>query len=902
MKSGVWLPLCLGVAITCPALPAQANRTDRAKTAGAAHVTVVPSLRGDLTVTIYTYGFSSAGLDAIRRAALPCDWRPEQNEEGYLRGVCRKYLPSDGASASGSLALAPLVAALHEAGAGQVRVDLDDFGNPLASPPPGWTATTHGPKTPFGTLKSVRYRFASLADDQLPQPVEIRLGTSWSPSSLAVPFAFVLFAPALLAAWLRRRAERKGATQAASVWVHWILTGTWLYWISSVSISGITALAAYLQLDSMMLTLAVGTAAFAVPPLLATASCIAILLSGPAEAGEPNGAFDLVKKSVAREATLIVPFGIFLVGTEMFQQDWHVSIASWPVAYFTYRILGWSVGRWLSGRIEVLSRGDLVEIAGVVARRAGVALGGVYIIARRSAREANAFASGSKVLALTSGLVEHLTRREVVAVIGHEVGHLRGKHVATRLAAFWGYVLVVGPLAVRFVEQAHLPHWLLSLPLLPIGYILVTAFVSRNHEFSADARAVELTRDPEGMIAALARLCKMTCSPVDWGGIQGSILSHPSMRDRVLAIARRFNVAEDRALALLNDPDLLAAGTPPEELHFRLPAECSGPALLFTSTVKAGWAMWGRWIGYLILAGITLGVGEFALKVWPRPPHVRLALLVGLPLIARLYLASGTLRGRYLLARLRSRLSRRMGAAVEGGTFVGLLPGDSVTPVEGFYLWDAGFLLLSPDYLTYRGERSTFSVPRTAVTKIAIGRGPLSWDRAHAVVISCEGGSFSLSRPDKGASRRQARLLGRRLTAWWRGEPLANPPAVTPGPLPERALLASRPAYISGLRAVRMHVTHAFFLWIGLVILLPIQWIRWTPAIAFVPFMAPLAYLVATGPTFFRPKPPAQRAVQAPPAVAAPQPAESAPAVEAPPALDARPSPPPVEEPASKAP
>src|SRR5262249_33977826 len=156
--------------------------------------------------------------------------------------------------------------------------------------------------------------------------------------------------------------------------------------------------------------------------------------------------------------------------------------------------------------------------------------------------------------------------------------------------------------------------------------------LSRKHEFEADGKAAELVNDPEGMIAALARLSKMTRTPVSWGGIQGAILSHPSMRQRVLAIAHRFGLAEERAVALLHDPDLLAADTGPEDLHYSVPAECEGLEPVFSSRSKSAYQMWGRWTSNVALAALTLAFGHFALFVWPRPPHIRLGLLLMLPL------------------------------------------------------------------------------------------------------------------------------------------------------------------------------------------------------------------------------------------------------------------------------
>ena len=856
------LRLWLGCTLVCHASLAQANAVpdtdDDENVTPAAQVRLQPALRGDLAVHIVIWGMPGANLDRIRQGSLRCDWRRDKQGQEFLDGVCRKYLRSDGTSAQGSLALAPLVAALRNAGAQNVLLELSDNGVPLDPAPKEWKAQESGGR--FGLPKTTAWRFWSLHDGRLPQPFEIHIGSPWSSSRLSIPFGFALFGPALLALWLRRRAERKGAVEAASVWVHWILTGMWLYWISAVSLEDLAAFALHLQLDSMVLNFVIGTVLFAGVPLAATASCIAILMRAPAGAGRRGDTRGLVMRSVAREAVLMIPFAMFLVGSGMFNQDWHVAMVSLPLAFLTYKLLSWWVGRQLLGGMEILSRGNLHGVASVIARRAGVTLGGIYIVGNRAPQEANAFAAGGKTLALTRGLVEQLTCREVVAVVGHEIGHLRGKHIATRMIAFWGYMLVVGPAAAHFIQSYHLSHLLLSLPILPLGYILGTAFLSRNHEFSADAQAVELTGDAEGMIAALARLRKLSRSPVDWGGMQGSIISHPSMRDRVLAIARRFHVPEDRALAVLHDPDLLNADTPAGQLHYSLPTECAGRDLLFTSSWRQGYMLWSHWLGYVALVGICLVLGQFALRVWPRAPHIKLALLLALPIAARMYLAFMGWTDRTAMKYLRGKLRSRMAPESADGTFVGLLPGDRVGHVDGFCLWDAGFLFLTPDTLTYRGERASFSLPRIEATKISVSQGPLAWDRDYAATVTCSEGSFSFTTPDRGtASRRQARRLERRLNGWWHGEPAGSgfawAPALAPAPPVERALLVAHSSDLRGWRAVRLFTRHAFFLWLGLIILMPFSLIELTPAVAFVPFMAPLAYLVAYFPLFLRARP-----------------------------------------------
>jgi hypothetical protein len=84
---------------------------------------------------------------------------------------------------------------------------------------------------------------------------------------------------------------------------------------------------------------------------------------------------------------------------------------------------------------------------------------------------------------------------------------------------------------------------------------------------------------------------------------------------------------------------------------------------------------------------------------------------------------------------------------------------------------------------------------------------------------------------------------------------MENFSAVSPGPPPGRELFAGPSGYLRGWRAISSHAVHAFLLCVVLVILMPFSLVRWAPAVAFVPFVAPLAYLFAVSPTFFRGKP-----------------------------------------------
>lgn len=133
----------------------------------------------------------------------------------------------------------------------------------------------------------------------------------------------------------------------------------------------------------------------------------------------------------------------------------------------------------------------------------------------------NAFAYGSPIsgnyVAVTRGLLRTMTREEVVAVIGHEVGHLKHRDVS------WILALSVIPLAVYFLGRALIWTGLLGgdnrksspIYLVAIGAALIAAGVlfrfliahfNRLREYYADAHSAMLLNDHRPLQRALTRL------------------------------------------------------------------------------------------------------------------------------------------------------------------------------------------------------------------------------------------------------------------------------------------------------------------------------------------------------------------------------------------------------------
>jgi heat shock protein HtpX len=141
----------------------------------------------------------------------------------------------------------------------------------------------------------------------------------------------------------------------------------------------------------------------------------------------------------------------------------------------------------------------------------------------------NAFATGRDpehaVVCATTGLLDKLSRTELEGVVAHELSHIR--HYDTRLmsivAVLVGMVALIGDWFLRMTwyerrrrsdkDTGQMGAILLLIGLLfailaPIVAKLIQLAISRRREFLADAGAVSVTRQPQGLISALEKIAK----------------------------------------------------------------------------------------------------------------------------------------------------------------------------------------------------------------------------------------------------------------------------------------------------------------------------------------------------------------------------------------------------------
>jgi len=174
----------------------------------------------------------------------------------------------------------------------------------------------------------------------------------------------------------------------------------------------------------------------------------------------------------------------------------------------------------INGAHEVQKR-DAPELYRVVENLAiteGLPMPKVYIMQDPSP---NAFATGrnprTASVAVTTGLLEIMDKREVTAVLAHEMGHVKNYDILVNMVAF-GMVGAIGMLADLLARMFIYGNnrdnkngplvviGLIGLILAPIAATLVQLAISRQREYLADASGAMTTRDTEGLTSALEKL------------------------------------------------------------------------------------------------------------------------------------------------------------------------------------------------------------------------------------------------------------------------------------------------------------------------------------------------------------------------------------------------------------
>lgn len=221
----------------------------------------------------------------------------------------------------------------------------------------------------------------------------------------------------------------------------------------------------------------------------------------------------------------------------------------------------------LFNKFEPMPDGELKDAIHKMAEKCEFPLTEISIMdgSRRSAKS-NAFFTGfgkRKKIALYDNLIEQQTTEELVAVLAHEIGHFKRKHIVQRMVLsvvqmgviFFLIGLIIDPYnafseqlypAFGIPQERAAPHHGLVLFMLlfkPVGLFLGVAMNawSRKHEFEADAYAAESQGSPEHLITALKKLSADNLSNLTPHRLRVILdYSHPPVTERIAAL-NKFN-------------------------------------------------------------------------------------------------------------------------------------------------------------------------------------------------------------------------------------------------------------------------------------------------------------------------------------------------------------------------
>lgn len=283
--------------------------------------------------------------------------------------------------------------------------------------------------------------------------------------------------------------------------------------------------------------------------------------------------FESITKNKVKTFFIITFFIIFVMAIVYFISLWLfedsyiavafaliISLIYALVSYFTCDKMVLSLnGAKIATKTEFLQLNEILEGLCIAAN---LPLPKLYVI---ESDALNAFATGrnpkNSVICVTTGLIKKLDKNEMEGVLAHELSHIKNYDILVSTIA----IVMVGLVSILADLFSHgfyrtddgdddrnpilMIIGLIFIILSPIFANLLNLMISRNREYLADATAVSLTRNNEGLIKALMKIdsdtnvlktANETCSslyisdPFKKKKERDSIFStHPSIANRI---------------------------------------------------------------------------------------------------------------------------------------------------------------------------------------------------------------------------------------------------------------------------------------------------------------------------------------------------------------------------------
>lgn len=688
--------------------------------------------------------FKSGRLNAQARANTEKFWNDAEKQN--VHATCRSLLQRHAFEVKGSVDLQPLLNLLKADGTQLLLVDV-------------LLPEVHS-KRISGTAQNKNYARFGLSRyeffvDKPANPLQVEFGYTRSDLiELSLYTGAFILLPVLLVLVMRSLALRRGEVDRAAAWFSFMKTtslcvnGMFLFWMVA-DLSTRRELLDVVQFagwEHGWRSLVANEAVLLAPPWTVYVVCTALsykIFVRMRNVSLRWGQF--MARQLGQVGKVYIPLTLYFAGILIMFRNLRAGMALFALGWLASIACVLLYQKLEKNHPSAITSGPLRDRIFALAHNMGVKVRQVFVVPAAQSGIANAFATTKQTVMFTDYLIEKLNQREVDAVAAHELTHLRHKHAQTLTVMIWGVFLlpkwilgfVVGfasgfliflPGAERtraVVNNVILSGWT-ELALL-VGLYWLFLHIQKRFEYTADAGAVNTTRDPEAMITGLVKISRVNLTPLQWSRRSEAMLTHPSIMRRVERIARSCGMPESHLQSLLaqveNAPQ---ASTAP---GYSLTADKTG----MVSTRKTG----GRALqNLLFLIALHLlpvsAIAFFLEKVFPRLGSPWWALLAGvLASVFVYYLGLGWMgrnNNRRTVKSIAKAFAGKTGPfRIEDGIPVGFAPGPSPRFFVSSYNWDHGLLFLSPEKMVFIGQHAKFGLRRDQVRSMLLGGGAPSW-------------------------------------------------------------------------------------------------------------------------------------------------------------------------------
>ena len=207
---------------------------------------------------------------------------------------------------------------------------------------------------------------------------------------------------------------------------------------------------------------------------------------------------------------------------------------------------------------------DLFNLVAELAGRAGLPMPRVFVM---DEAQPNAFATGrnpqNAAVAVTTGLMQSLSREELAGVIAHELAHVKNHDtlLMTVTATIAGAISMVAQFGMFFGGNRNNNNGLgvigsiAMMILAPLGAMLVQMAISRTREYAADDLGARICGQPMWLASALAKIANAAhqvpnpeaernpatahmfiINPLSGHGVDNLFTTHPATENRIAAL------------------------------------------------------------------------------------------------------------------------------------------------------------------------------------------------------------------------------------------------------------------------------------------------------------------------------------------------------------------------------